>query len=167
MIRALYIFALASFLHAEEIVISAQYYPPGAYIEEVITKETFTIDDGYLDNYYVKNTDWTLRQKRYATSYILANIVDAHQTVQITNCQALPQCGVIEMNPLLGNRPSEEHVYLLKGTLVPLLFYFMNDLESSTRTNTLKWINRFQWSVVVWNDYHLRDQYGVELKYKF
>ena len=167
MIRALYIFALASFLHAEEIIISAQYYPPGAYIEEVIAKETFTIDDGYLDNYYVENKDWTIRQKRYATSYILANIVDTHQTVQITNCQYYSQCDVEEMNPILGNRPSEKDIYLLKGTMLPLLFWVLDDMETSTRTKTLRWINGFQWSVVVWNDYQLRDQYGVELKYKF
>jgi hypothetical protein len=156
MTRALAIIALVSSLFIQA----------DPYVEQILESKPIP-DNYYLDNYYVESKDWTARQKRYAASYILANIVDTHQTVQITNCQALPQCGVIEMNPILGNRPSEEHIYMLKGTLVPLLFYMMNGLESSTRTKTLKWINRFQWSVVVWNDYHLRDQYGVELKYKF
>lgn len=154
MIRALCIIALASF-------------PLFSEVEEILLSKTFQVPSSYVDNYYVKSKDWTDRQKRSASAYLVANVIDIHQTVQITNCQQWSTCDVEEMNPILGNRPSEKDIYLLKGTMLPLLFWVLDDMETSTRTKTLRWINGFQWSVVVWNDYQLRDQYGVELKYKF
>jgi len=168
MTRALAMFCLAlvpSILYSQEILISEQYHLSD--IEQVILSYKMPIEDGYVDNYYVENKEWTKKQKNLATSYLLANAIDVYQTVQMTNCQEYDECEVFEMNPLIGKRPSEEKIYLLKGTMLPVLFLMVNNLETVNRTSTLRWINRFQWSVVIWNDYHLRDQYGVELKYKF
>ena len=94
--------------------------------------------------------EWTEKERHMYSVYLTLSALDTYQTFEMIDCQKRPKCGLVEKNPILGERPTKGATLALKvaGNAV---IYKMLDRDDIDREKALWWLNFAQGFVVVNN----------------
>lgn len=96
-------------------------------------------------NFEMGNQAWDKKEIVMLSSYWLASVIDAGQTLYgLKN-------GAHELNPFLGRKPGKAKIYGIKlglGTIASLLCHYS---ARKDRKYMLGLMNTIQWSAVIWN----------------
>jgi len=112
-------------------------------------------------------SDWNDRDKTLYASYVILNVVDTLQTLDLIDCHKDYyyhgiRCGVHETNPLWGDPPKRGTLLTVKMASVLLNTYLMDNMNDRDRKFTLRVINGVSLAIVINNH-----QKGLSWSYKF
>ena len=93
--------------------------------------------------------DWTEKEQDLFTDYIALNLIDIH----ITNRHIQDIDTVVEVNPLLGNKPSLERLILHKAIITGASYIILDKTPQRYREKDLKIMNGVLMVVVLHNGY--------------
>ena len=93
--------------------------------------------------------DWTEKEQDLFTDYIALNLIDIH----ITNLHIQDFDTVVEVNPLLGNKPSLERLILHKAIITGALYIVLDKTPQKYREKDLKVMKGILIGVVLHNGY--------------
>jgi len=93
--------------------------------------------------------DWTEKEQDLFTDYIALNLIDIH----ITNLHIQNFDTVVEVNPLIGNKPSLERLILHKAISTGALYIVLDKTPQRYREKDLKIMNGMLMVVVLHNGY--------------
>jgi len=93
--------------------------------------------------------DWTEKEQDLFTDYIALNLIDIH----ITHRHIQDIDTVVEVNPLLGNKPSLERLILHKAIITGALYIVLDKTPQKYREKDLKIMNGVLMVVVLHNGY--------------
>jgi len=93
--------------------------------------------------------DWTEKEQDLFTDYIALNLIDIH----ITNRHIQDIDTVVEVNPLIGNKPSLERLILHKAIITGASYIVLDKTPQRYREKDLKIMNGVLMVVVLHNGY--------------
>ena len=93
--------------------------------------------------------DWTEKEQDLFTDYIALNLIDIH----ITNLHIQNFDTVVEVNPLIGNKPSLERLILHKAIITGASYIVLDKTPQRYREKDLKIMNGMLMVVVLHNGY--------------
>ena len=94
--------------------------------------------------------EWSEKERKLYHTYLALSAVDTYQTYQMVECQQRSHCPLVEMNPLIGKRPTKGKVMAVK-LVGNALIYKLLDRDDVDREKGLRWLNGVQGFVVVHN----------------
>lgn len=106
--------------------------------------------------------DWDTTDKKLWYSYVTLQTIDTLQTYDLTHCQKIPNCTLIEDNVLFGKRPKIENIIVGKLVSSSIVFYFLDKQLDHKRTRDLWIINGISFAVVLNNH-----EVGIRFNYAF
>lgn len=93
---------------------------------------------------------WTEKERKLYHSYIALTTIDTIQTMKMIDCQKQAECNLVEINPILGERPTKSKLIATK-IIGNVIIYRMLDRDDVDREKALRWLNAVQGLVVTNN----------------